>query len=158
MWNYGDELFPVGTFRTTEKWYVYYIGKGTAGLWKLGLASGPRYNVLNASEPVILQSTIVDVIGGGDPASMRAGKFTLLIMKSFSDHTVYAHGVSTSSPAVLYSGSSYAFGDNYNHLTTLYDAATGTWFLYYQTLADPNVVRVKTATIVTDEMVPPPAP
>ena len=29
VWGYGDELFPVGAFRSDDICYIYYIAKGT---------------------------------------------------------------------------------------------------------------------------------
>jgi hypothetical protein len=157
VWDYGDELSPIGAFRAGGTWYVYYIGKGVAGLWLLGLASGPAYDSLTTTQSVMQGSTVVSAYGGGDPLSVEGGQFTMLNRKSGTDAATYVYQVSTSAPAAFNPPSTYNFTD-LNHVTGLYDTASGTWFLYGQTWNDRNIIRVRTATTGIPDTVPPAAP
>lgn len=157
VWDHGDELFPIGAFRDAGMWHMYYIGKGSVSSWKLGLASGPAYNTLTTTHEVNEGSGLVPAYGGGDPLGLEGGKFTLLIRRSGSDATTYVRQVSTSSLTALDAATAYPFTD-VNHVTGLYDAASGTWFLYAQTWNDRDLVRVRTATTGTADATPPGVP
>ena len=52
VWGYGDELFPIGTFFAEDQWNTYYIAKGTAGSWVLGVGQGPSPDNLTTTTPV----------------------------------------------------------------------------------------------------------
>ena len=45
-------------------WHVYYIGKGTAGLWKLGIASGSNLDNVSSFTREVNAGSLI--IGGGD--------------------------------------------------------------------------------------------
>ena len=65
MCGYGDELFPVGTFRSGGNWYVYYIAKGHGVYWDLGIAWGPGTAQLTDTAAVLTSGSYI--IGGCDP-------------------------------------------------------------------------------------------
>jgi len=63
VWGYGDELFPVGAFRSDDICYIYYIAKGRGAKWDLGLAWGSDKHKLTNSQAVIKSRDWI--VGGG---------------------------------------------------------------------------------------------
>lgn len=74
VWGYGDELFPLGTFKHNGTWHVYYTSD-TKG-YNLGLAQGPaRNNISNNTQRVLNR----EVWGGCDPMFLSASKIALFV-------------------------------------------------------------------------------
>ncbi len=165
VWGYGDELFPVGSFRANSKWYVYYIAKGRDAFWDLGLAQGSSMNNLSNSKPVLAgryfaKSTIRllrrigrrlgrsgnYIIGGGDPVWLGPDKIGLFILRDFSKRIIEIRTASIKYPAALSTPlDTYNFND-VSHFTMFIDKETKTWFMYYLNSAE-DTIRVKTAPI-----------
>ena len=81
IWGYGDELFPVGTFREGSTWYLYYIAKGKAAYWDLGLAWGPgRSSVGNNTKKVLDVGS--DYAKSGCPVRLSTDKIAVSICRN----------------------------------------------------------------------------
>jgi len=144
VWGYGDELFPVGTHQTKDKWYVYYIAKGRAAHWDLGIAWGLSPEKLSHTKAVLTSGSYI--IGGGDPVWLGPDKIGIFIVRDFSKGIVEVRIASSNSPDKLSTPvETYDFG-NLAHLTMLLDKETNTWFMYYRN-EDAGAIRLKTATV-----------
>jgi hypothetical protein len=144
VWGYGDELFPVGSVRSDNAWYVYYIAKGNAvPHWSLGLASGPAAAQLPTTQAVV--SELNFFCSGGDPVLLDSDTLALFIQAHGPDCTIEARTAPLAAPAQL-SGpvATFDFGTEIDNLTVYLDADSGTWFMYYLS-AQGDSIRVKTA-------------
>ncbi len=142
VWGYGDELFPVGTFRANGNWYVYYIAKGVNGImWDLGLASGSRKEYLHNTMPVLSSGS--DVIGGGDPVLLENDKMALFILRGWDPNFVEIRTASINDPHKLSEPVDIYYKIT-AHNTVFFDKETSTWFMYYYNSSE-NSIRLKTA-------------
>lgn len=103
VWGYGDELFPVGTFREGNRWYLYYIAKGHGAYWDLGLAQGSSRTNIHGNTQHVLTSTVK---GGCDPMRLSASKIALFVSEESAGVRVRTGSVSSpeslSSPVETY--------------------------------------------------------
>jgi hypothetical protein len=79
VWGFGDELFPVGAFRSGATYYIYYIAKGNGVLWNLGLAWGMDRNLLPDSQEVIASGDYI--VGGGDAVWVDGNVLALFLFR-----------------------------------------------------------------------------
>ncbi len=52
MWASGDELFPIGAYKNSNKWYIFYTPNGVPQSRKLGIAWGNSPTNINSSSAV----------------------------------------------------------------------------------------------------------
>jgi len=144
VWGYGDELFPVGTFRANGQWYVYYIAKGRDDVyWDLGLAWGSSKGSLSSSQAVLTGGSFI--IGGGDPVWIGLDRIALFLVRDFDQPFVEARTASISSPGQLSElVEMYDFGSGWGSATLFLDRGANTWFMY-QMEPGGNAIHVRTA-------------
>jgi len=99
VWGHGDELFPLGTFRADEKWYVYYIAKGYVSFWNLGIAWGLDPKKLPYTKAVLTSGA--HIIGGGDPVWLGPDKIGNFILRDFDKRIVEVRTAASNSPDKL---------------------------------------------------------
>lgn len=103
VWGHGDELFPVGTFREGNTWYLYYIAKGHGAYWDLGLAQGSSRTNIHGNTQHVLTSTVK---GGCDPMYLSTSKIALFVSEESAGVRVRTASVSSpeslSSPVETY--------------------------------------------------------
>lgn len=146
VWGYGDELFPVGSYRVDRNWYVYYIAKGAKEpKWSLGLATGPAADNLPNSEAAVRQFNFF--YSGGDPVLIGADKIALYIETLDPRHKIEIRTASLSAPAQLSNPiETYDYKSTLKGQTVFLDTELGKWFMYYLSSDGANI-RVKTAPV-----------
>lgn len=73
--GYGDELFPVGSFREGNTFYVYYINQ----TWSLYLAQGPARNNINGNTQKILSASDIK---SGSPQRISPIKIAISLCRA----------------------------------------------------------------------------
>jgi len=140
VWNSGDELFPVGVFMAEGQWHVYYIGTGTEGNWKLGIASGSNLDNVSSFTREVNAGSLI--IGGSDPVWVASRKIALFMNRGFPTLDIIVSTASSSSPNTLGPVEQiYDFPDCL-HATTFFDDEANTWFMYYLNGA-ADAIKVK---------------
>lgn len=115
VWGYGDELFPVGSFREGNQYHVYYVAKGYGAWWDLGLAQGPaRNNIAGDTQGVLALGP--RIIGGCDPMYLSTSKIVLFVCL---DTVGQARTASVTAPGTL-SGVVETYGVSGDHPDTVY--------------------------------------
>jgi hypothetical protein len=149
IWGHGDEIFPVGTFHTSNRWYVYYIAKGYWASWDLGLAWGNSKNNLPNSKAVI-KARNFNIIGGGDPIRLSSDKISLFILvdpsKKWKERIIEVRTISKSSPTLLSKPvETYKINKLNGHTTIFLDEEKRTWFMYQLNRLNKGNIIVKIA-------------
>jgi len=147
VYNFGDELYPVGVFTAEGQWHVYYIGTGNAGAWKLGLASGSNMdNISSLTRPV---DTVSETFSGTDPVWVAPNKIALFINRGLSSRDIYVSTASSSFPEVLDAVIEvYDFPD-FRHATTFFDEESNIWLMYYLNSAGDAIKMKRVVLDVT---------
>jgi predicted GH43/DUF377 family glycosyl hydrolase len=144
VWGYGDEIFPVGMYRYSGSWHVYYTAKGKGPpSWSLGVASGPSLSSLTATRSA---SGIVPTYGG-KPILIGENKIANFILKveDGGNDPIEVRTASANEPHKLGDPvETYRFGD-VRVIGVFLDEDIDKWFLYYLTDSSPNIIKVKTA-------------
>ena len=152
VWGYGDELFPLGVLESGGDWSVYYVAKGNAASWDLGIAQGASSADLTYTAPVL---TTNDVIGGCDPVPIGPDEIALFVVRSFDDNLIEVRTAPVNDPGALSEPVEvYAeFEPAYRHTAVFLDRETATWFMYQSTdrEEDGNHVITRTAAAVQVE-------
>jgi len=143
VWGYGDEVFPVGTFYSDGTWYVYYIAKGSAAYWDLGLAWGPAPDNLSNTQAVITSESYV--IGGCDVVQLSSETIGLFVLRDFNTRIIEVRSASIISPGQLSEPSETYDFDTIGHNTVLLDRELNTWFMYGVNPSDRTEISVRTA-------------
>jgi 3-phytase len=160
VWGSGDELFPIGAFQNDGTWYVYYVYKGDAGRWDLGLGSGPsKTNLVDTRLALDLSD---QVRGGTDINFLTGSTIVVHVVYGSTPRTIGVWTAPVADPANLSHRddiTDYTFPGNKQ--TTVFRDGND-WFLYYleesagsilvktaQMQAIPQSVSV-TATVETD--------
>lgn len=140
VWGYGDELFPVGTYKANGNWYVYYIAKGNGAKWDLGLARGSNRANIGTTERVIKTGDIKDA----EVISLGPNKIGVLLYRS-KLNKIEARTASVNSPDSLSNPlEKWGLPKNENSsAAVLFAEERNTWFLYY--MGSNKEIRVKMA-------------
>ncbi|MFH0929509.1 MAG: PA14 domain-containing protein, partial [Candidatus Aenigmatarchaeota archaeon] len=143
VWGYGDELFPLGTFRANNKWYVCYTAKGYNAGWDLGLASGSSKDGLTITKGILTPSEY----GACEPSWLSSDKLALFIRNRVAHTTEVRTALKSSLDQLSSPVETYDFG-NMKEVTVFLDRDAGKWFMYYLNDAGDEI-RVKTASFDT---------
>ncbi|MBW2700389.1 MAG: hypothetical protein JRF33_06180 [Deltaproteobacteria bacterium] len=139
IWGYGDELFPIGvTTDSTGAIQLYYVAKGHAITWGLGLSANGSYEGLINS----------DTIGGGSVVKVN-GKKKLFTIRGSNTVDGWYSVYNKESREILPSGqlgpvtahtpsATSLFTDDVGPYVVFYDEGLDRWFLYYRSLSDPD--------------------
>ena len=141
VWGYGDELFPVGTFHTGSTWYLYYIAKGVAATWDLGLASGSSFDNLANTQAILTDGSYI--VGGLDPVALSPNQLAVFVVRDFASWITEVRTTTPSNPAALSAPVVTYDMDNVKHVTPFFDSSTDTWYMYYLNAAE-NAIGVMT--------------
>jgi hypothetical protein len=144
VWNFGDELYPIGVYRSGSMYHLYYTSQGNVVKWGLGLASGSTSSFGPTQELIDPSGNSANqIIGGGAVVLDTADHFLLFLLRDFGDRVLEVREVPTSDPADIGSPiESYTGFPNVQHFTVLRDDST--WFLY---VAELSYIRVYTAPV-----------
>jgi len=144
VWGYGDELFPISSFHTNNKWYVYYTAVGYDGImWDLGLAWGPDKDDLPHSCPILVSED--NIKSGSNPVMISEDEIAFFIAKEGAESYIEVRTAKIHDPGILSRPlQRYSFGTH--HTVVFYDRDIGTWFMYYSQPGD-NSIRLKTASL-----------
>jgi sucrose-6-phosphate hydrolase SacC (GH32 family) len=131
IWGFGDELFPVGVFRSEGTFYVYYIAKGWRAKWDLGLAWGLEKDKLIDSKAVIKSGDWV--VGGGDAVILDDYVIALFLFRVTSPEWKNTYLdiriAPTRCPSQL-SAQVEKYVD-FGHTLVYLDRENARWFMYY---------------------------
>lgn len=156
VWGYGDELFPVGTFYSDGTWYVYYIAKGSAAYWDLGLAWGSAPDNLSNTQAVITSGSYV--IGGCDVVRLSSETIGLFVLRDFNTWIIEVRSASIISPDQLSEPLETYDVDTIGHNTVLLDRELNTWFMYGENAPDRTEISVRTAPVSGGDTTAPTVP
>lgn len=145
-----DELFPIGMLRGAGEFTsVYYLAKGSRGLWDLAVAWGPSPDDLPGRR--LLLDLDQPIIGLGDPIWISRGRILLPLLIDFAEPQIH-FGITgnvletATMPKVMHL-------PDVAQATMLLDRDSQTWFLYYLTRSD-HMIRVMTAPMVAAALCP----
>lgn len=145
VFNFGDEIYPIGVFRNGSMFHLYYTSQGTVDNWALGLASGSSSSFTSTQGLITPANASQEVIGGGSVIRDTADSFLLFTLRSFTDRVIDVRDVPTANPADIGSPiRSYTGFPNVQNFVVLLDEAEGQWFLY---VAELSFIRVYTASV-----------
>jgi len=146
VWGYGDEIFPLGACYANDRYNVYYGAKGTAGAWKLGVATGARRDKLTHTRVVLTEGQI---IGGCDPVFISEDRIALFIVHDFERNYIEVRTADIKAPERLSDPveTYYMFPPHYRHTAVYLDRDRKKWFMYQATdrASDGNQIVVRTA-------------
>lgn len=129
IWGGGDELIPLGAYKYSGNYYVYYIAQSASTLWDLGVAWGSQRTNLTNSKAVLTEGSYV--IGGANPMWLSPDQIALFILRDFSTRTVEVRTTTPDAPELLSSPvTTYNFSD-LTHMCIFHDNDTNTTFMYY---------------------------
>ena len=143
VWGFGDEIFPVGAFKSSGRYHVYYLAKGRGIRWGLGVASGATPKALTKTLPVI--SSGCYVVGGGDPMLLPSGEFAVAIVRDLDSRFVEFRAISGLSPEILSEPAVAYRLKGLLHAATIYDGEGDRWLMYYQS-GETNSIHAMSAT------------
>lgn len=146
VWGYGDEIFPLGAYYASGRYHVYYVAKGSAGAWKLGVAMGSSPDEMPNTRAVLTKGHI---IGGCDPIFISNDKIALFIVYDFDKNYIEVRTANVnlperlSDPVETYS----MFPPRYRHTVVYLDRDEMKWFMYQATdrARDGNKIVARTA-------------
>jgi hypothetical protein len=159
VWGSGDEIDPLGVWRSGSVWSLYYsVGSGfnPPVLWGLGLATGPDFDTMTSTQGLI--NGQVAVQGGMDGSNRVSPTHRALFM----DQPVGSEGspqqavylVSDESPSDLGEPvATYTFR-KVRHQVTFLDERRGRWLMFYRNHGfdkqwkTGGAIRLKTAPVV----------
>ena len=151
MWGYGDEMFPYGTIKINEIWYVYYAAIGKSDnkgkiQFDMGVAWGPNKESMSDSSEYY--RTAFECKGDCTPIDIGDNKLVVFLCDFYGNSPHIASKIMNkySPTKIISSSNSYYFGAIHN--TIIYDNSTDKWFLYYLKEGE-NSIKLKTATLST---------
>ena len=146
VWGYGDEIFPLGAYYANGKYHVYYVAKGSAGAWKLGVATGSSPEKMPNTRAVLTKGQI---IGGCDPIFISNDKIALFIVYDFDKNCIEVRTADVNLPERLSDPvETYRmFPPRYRHTAVYLDRDEKKWFMYQATdrARDGNQIVARTA-------------
>lgn len=146
LWGFGDELFPLYGFHANETWHLYYLAKGKAAFWDLGLARGSTMGDLATTERVL---DLPAEIRGGSGSPILDGESLLVpILRRHSAEKwdlQLRSGDSQVPNNLSVAEVTYAFPDLETAVLYL-DRETRRWLLYYADSAATGIY-VRTAAL-----------
>jgi hypothetical protein len=129
VWGYGDELFPVGSYKSDDSWNVYYIAKGKGVKWGLGVAMGQGATSFNRTRAVLTaapygDTEVVKLADNSVGVLVGLRSTNIAQARRLSGNEPY----SLSEPVVNYKFNTKAPEENF---ALLLDQDKDSWFLYY---------------------------
>jgi len=155
VWGYGDELFPIGFFRNSRNWYVYYLAKGNTTRWDLGVAIGSTMDKLPNSHELLTSGSYI--IGDGDPIQLSPTKVAFFILRDFDNEILEVRTATAEFPDKLSNPVEIYKFNGYRHTIVFLDENTNRW-LMYQRKRQGNEIILRTAPIVKIDQTPPAPP